>query len=234
MQKSFLYLLVIISSIFLTACEPNSTQTGHKEIKDPQGVLIPDTIFSDNYGYELRQSDKACLADTQRLICEFGVTQIAILGFPMDELILDKSIRIKDTLYTQGDYQWRGQELALTDGSMVYLEGNFVDEGDPGNQLPISTVNRIRVESPAFETVEGIKVGMPLSELKQKLSEEQFVAIYIPSANMVDITLPEQSGLHFNVPLNVEVDLEEGYLGKEISTQLIPDSARIHSIVVAF
>jgi hypothetical protein len=234
MQKSFLYLLVIIGSLFFTACEPNSTQSSNKEIKDPQGVLIPDTIFSDNYGYALRKADKTCLADTQRLICEFGVTQIAILGFPMDELILDKSIRIKDTLYIQGGYQWRGQELALTDGSMVYLEGNFVDEGDPGNQLPISIVNRIRVESSQYETVEGIKVGMPFSELKQKLSEDQYVAIYIPSVGMVDITLPELSGLHFNVPLNVEVDLEEGYQGKEISTQFIPDSAQIHSIVVAF
>jgi len=75
---------------------------------------------------------------------------------------------------------------------------------------------------------------MPFSELKQKLSEDQYVAIYIPSVGMVDITLPELSGLHFNVPLNVEVDLEEGYQGKEISTQFIPDSAQIHSIVVAF
>lgn len=234
MQKSFLYLLVIISCFGLASCEDKPSQTAQVDVKDVNGVSIPDTIYSDNYGYALSLSDKRCLADSQYTICEFGLTYIGILGFPLDELKFEENIEVQDTLYTQGGYQWRGKELELEDGSKIFLEGNFVDEGDPANQLPVSSVNRIRVESPLYKTVDGVQVGQTFGALKATLSEEKMVAIYIPSAKMVDLTLPESSGLHFNLPLEAEVELQEGYQGIEIKTSLIPDSTRIHSIVVAF
>jgi hypothetical protein len=234
MQKSFLHLLVIIFSLLFAACNSKTAESGQKEVKNNQGVSIPDTIYSDNYAYALSLADKKCLADSQYLICEFGVTHIGSLGFPLDELEFEAEVKIKDTVFTQGGYQWRGKEIILADGSSVHLEGNFVDEGDPANQLEVSTVNRIRVESPLYQTPEGIKVGLSFGELKALIDEEQIVAIYIPSAKMVDLTVPEVSGLHFNLPLDTEIELQEGYQGKEIKIDIIPIQTPIHSIVVAF
>lgn len=218
----------------LAACDSKIHESGQTVIKDKYGISIPDTIYSDNYGYGLTLADKQCLADSQYFICEFGVTNIATLGFPLDELIFAENIEVKDTLFTQGGYQWRGKEILLGDGSKVHLEGNFVDEGDYQNQLPISSVNRIRVESSRYKTAEGIHVGQTFGELKKLLKGENIVAIYIPALKMVDLTLPDISGLHVNLPLDQDVKLQEGYQGIEIQTKLIPDETPIHSIVVAF
>lgn len=234
MQKSFLQLFFIISGLLFVACDPKIPGAEQTEVKNHHGASMPDTIYSDNYAYALSLADKKCLADSQYLICEFGVTHIGTLGFPLDELEFEAEVKIKDTLFTQGGYQWRGKEVVFPDGSSVHLEGNFVDEGDPANQLEVSTVNRIRVESPLYQTPAGIKVGLSFGELKALIDEEQIVAIYIPSAKMVDLTVPEVSGLHFNLPLDTEIELQSGYQGKEIQINIIPDQTPIHSIVVAF
>ncbi len=234
MQKSYLYFLAIMITLLVIACDTNITKDGNDPIKNSQGIIMPDTIFSDNYGYALSENDKKCLADSQNLICEFGLANIAMLGFPMDELDLPAELMVQDTLYTQGGYQWRGKELFFSDSGKIFLEGNFVQEGDPTNQLPISNINRIRVETSLFQTTEGIRVGQTFGELKSILKAAKFEAIYIPSEKMVDLTVSELTGLHFNLRLSLEVEMQEGFLGKEIESSLIPDETRLHSIVVAF
>jgi hypothetical protein len=230
-MKKYISLLIILGSLFGGL----GCQSEEKEQQEAVTSFAPDTIFSEQYAYLLKADDKSCLESAENIICEWGVASRFLLGQNLDELdFTGQQVTVKDTLYTQSGYQWRGKEIAYPEGGQIVLEGQFVDEGDPGQQLPLSTLNRIRVESPAFATQSGLKVGDPFSKLAQTYPDSLFVAIYIPSIEMVDLTIPKLSGLHYNLPLKLEVELEEGYQGMEISTDMIPDTTRLQSIVIAF
>lgn len=68
-----------------------------------------------------------------------------------------KGMTMKDSLATQGEFEWRVARLAAK-GGFIYLEEDFfLHEG----------INRIRIESDQFRLANGLKVGMTVEDLRQ-------------------------------------------------------------------
>lgn len=198
MKQTHLWQLCLaICLMAFSACTPASTE--RSKLEDKTG--IPDTLYFGDQPIPLSQGDSTCLAQPAA-ICEYGL-QIAFLGMPLSALhVDDEGVQITDRKFSEGGYEWMGKEISFPDGGTIMLEGEFVDEGDPAQRLPNSTINRIRIESEQFHTLNGISVGSAIAELRSQYPDSAFRAYYIPDYQMIDISLPELSRIHFNIPGN--------------------------------
>ncbi|GAB3822843.1 hypothetical protein [Pontibacter rugosus] len=79
---------------------------------------------------------------------------------------------------------------------VVYTEADF------GSDKPTPTVKQIQVNSPQFQTPEGISTGKPLSEIRQKYSQLEPLAYYQNDAKQrVYLYDSQPEGITFEVAL---------------------------------
>lgn len=98
----------------------------------------------------------------------------------------------RDTLFSEGGYEWRGILLEAEHGTVLVEEGFFGEH----------KINRIRVESDKFRTKFDIKVGDPVSRLQQMSVE--WILIPLPEYGKVDIYSESHPSFHFLVPWEAE------------------------------
>ena len=159
----------------------------------------------------------------------------APLGVPLDSLDLPVGSTIEEVLNTEGGYQWRAMNVFLPNGEKAIIEGDFVDEGDPGDKLPTSAVNRVLVDGPEYVSPEGIRVGQSLSDLKNTFGDSSLVAVYIADYQSIDVFAPGVNRLHFNLSdPSRSVAKAARDSTKEVPLDIIPEESKIVSIVVSF
>ena len=96
--------------------------------------------------------------------------------------------QLRDTLFREGEYEWRAAIVDYGSKGKVYLEDGFWAEG---------MINRIRVESPKFRVkgAEKIRVGMSWEEVRPQGQAWQM--IYLPDYGLVDVFSDEFPRMHF-------------------------------------
>ncbi|MEM6262557.1 MAG: hypothetical protein AAGI38_08625, partial [Bacteroidota bacterium] len=205
------------------------------EEKAPKEEQLPDEPMEDTSGAEgmvLNEEDAKCLQQPN-MICEVGVTSTYIGGpMPGEEV---KGMEFKsDTLFEAEGFEWRGRIYTAVDGGEVLVEGEYVDAGDPGGRLPTTPVNRIQVRSAAMKTADGVYVGQSYQKFRQQLqvADSSISAIYNPDYGVVDISVLD-SYLHYNFPLQIEVEVTEEGLGfARLDPSSLPQDMTLESIVV--
>ncbi|MEM7509643.1 MAG: hypothetical protein AAF388_01840 [Bacteroidota bacterium] len=104
-----------------------------------------------------------------------------------------KGYSTRDTLFSEGDFSWRGLYLSYPEG-YVLLEEDFSQAGMPAQGF----INRIRIETPQEKVLNSLQVGMSVRELKSFASK--WYVLYLEDYEMVDISSEQLTGLHFLVP----------------------------------
>ncbi|MEM7368247.1 MAG: hypothetical protein AAF587_06560 [Bacteroidota bacterium] len=119
------------------------------------------------------------------------------LGQFLGSVLLEgEDVRVEDSVEQKGGYVWVTRNLHLKTAS-VLLEGNFIDENlVTDSLLQESTINRIRIHDPAFQTSQGVGIGSTVKELIEHLGEESLGITPIPDFGYVDLQLG-QSHIHF-------------------------------------
>lgn len=102
----------------------------------------------------------------RKLITTHGI-YAARLGQDMPEWGVEevKGIPALDTVFTEGDFEWRVTRLDYKKGA-VFVEEDFYNSGN---------VSRIRVETPELRLRNGMHVGMAVSDLS-KLKQHWFIS----------------------------------------------------------
>jgi hypothetical protein len=159
----------------------------------------------------------------------------ARLGMPVDSMLLPSESSIEEELVTQEGYQWRVLTVFLPDGRKAIIEGDFVDEGDPGGKLPFSNINRVQVDGPEWKSPEGVAVGQSLQDLRQAYGDSALVATYIPDYEVIDVSLPGVSRIHYNLsdPTGAVAEAAENRIA-QIPASAIPGNSKIVSIVISY
>ncbi|MEM9986987.1 MAG: hypothetical protein AAF804_17990 [Bacteroidota bacterium] len=136
-------------------------------------------------------------------------------------------IGMRDTLEHANGYIWLSRILDLQDGQII-LDGDFIDDRQATQALiDGSQVNRIRIESPSFETQEGLKVGSTFAELMKAFRDSTLYIDPLPDYQMLQVQVPNMGMFYlFEEPKL----LENGQL--EISPGDLPSDLPIRAIVV--
>lgn len=177
-------------------------------------------------------SEDADQANMEFVLSEEGLPFVT-LGASLDSLQFPKGSTVEEELITQGGYHWRVLTVFLPGDKKIKIDGDFVDEGDPAGKLSQSKVNRIHIDNDAYPTQDGIKVGDSFADLIEKYGKENLEIIYIPAYEVIDISAPNSSRLHFNLNDNTGeiADFAGGEI-VEIPAEKVSLESNIISIVV--
>ncbi|MEZ4685049.1 MAG: hypothetical protein R3B47_03010 [Bacteroidia bacterium] len=159
----------------------------------------------------------------------------AVLGAPIDSMKLPADATTEEELVSQEGYQWRVLTVFLPDGRKAIIEGDFVDEGDPGGKLRNSNINRVQVDGPDWQSPEGIRVGQSLEDLVQAYGDSALMATWIPDYEVIDVSLPGISRIHYNLsdPSGKVAGLAQNNVA-QVGLSEIPMESNIVSIVISF
>jgi hypothetical protein len=159
----------------------------------------------------------------------------AQLGMPVDSLKLPEGSSVEEELVSQEGYQWRVLTVFLPDGRKAIIEGDFVDEGDPAGKLPFSNVNRVQIDGPEWQSPEGIKVGQSLGDLLRAYGDSTLFATYIPDYEVIDVSLPGLSRIHYNLSESTGVVAQATQNSiAQVPLSAIPETSKIVSIVISY
>ena len=157
----------------------------------------------------------------RKRISTAGIYQ-AQIGQEMPAAGLDnlKGVAAEDTLFSEGEYEWRVIKMKYNKGHV------FVEEDFYGSDR----VSRIRVETPELKMRNGLRVGMTVEDLRKKNS--QWIISPIPNFGLWDFYSREFPRIHFVVdaPEKSQEVGEEGWAGIKIA-DFAPES-EIKIIVV--
>ncbi len=179
---------VLLVAIFFSAL---SWSCGNEESSsEQQKDILPDSVNTDGMAN----------VDPRFLIQSQGLSFVN-LGQPLNELdtiVPDLGI-LQDTLVYDQDYVLATRTLTLDDG-VVVVEGEYIDENKVNNGIiASSSVNRVRIESPRFQTRNGLSVGMSVRDLKQMFPEEEFYINPIIGYDALDISGVFNTHIHYLV-----------------------------------
>ena len=121
----------------------------------------------------------------------------------------------RDTVFSEGDYSWRGTVLGAGDGQILVEEDFFGDQ----------RINRIRVESEKFRTREGLRVGDELSALKALASS--WYVTPLPEYGLTDLFSDTYPAYHFLVEW-----LPDDRMTDSLSIDMLSDTLPISGIVL--
>lgn len=120
-------------------------------------------------------------------ICEQGLG-LAPLG-TMVAIAAVEGVEPQDSIIAQEGYVWLTRTLPFTDGSVV-IEGQFIDERSYSDTLVSeSTINRIRISSPSFQTREEIRVGSTVLALQEQFPDSTFLVDAVPGFPVLQLRL---------------------------------------------
>lgn len=138
----------------------------------------------------------------------------------------DEAVEITDSLESQGGYLWLTRSIDLAEGRLL-IEGEFIDERVANDTLlSESKINRIRIESPSFRTMEGIRVGSTTADLMKAFPNADMGLIPLTAYGLMDVQ-PDSSHIHFLIPLPENLP-EEG----PISPEMLPADGEVRMIVI--
>jgi hypothetical protein len=105
-------------------------------------------------------------AGKKKLITTHGI-YAARIGQDMPEWGIEavKGIPAQDTVFAEGDFEWRVTRLDFKKGA-VFVEEDFYQSGQ---------VSRIRVETPELRLRNGMRVGMSVADLA-KLKQHWYIS----------------------------------------------------------
>ena len=147
-------------------------------------------------------------------------------NFDLNEFSID---RVEDSLEERGGYKWLTRTVHLDSGVLV-LEGNFIDERQFNDlQLEFSTLNRLRVGSPHFQTAEGVSVGKSMADLLAANEGKDFRVTVLPSNGLVDLEDPEG---HIHYLIEADQTVFSVILEQANRLSVIPPENLIKFIVV--
>jgi hypothetical protein len=196
------FTLLFALLLFLFACREEE-ENGESRLPDSQEEMpLPDSI--DTRGLAFAQLE-SYIADV----------------VPDTNLVLS----VADTVVNQGGYLWLVRTLHTSQGPIL-LEGEFIDDRIANDTLlSESRINRIRIESSLFQTRQQLRVGSPLSALRQHYPDSLISVTPIPGFDMVQVQAGEESLFYLifapKLATQPQVQLAE-----------LPADARIEAIVV--
>ncbi len=137
--------------------------------------------------------------------------------------------KVRDTLASGNGYIWIVRTLEFEDGEVI-IEGEFIDDRDiTQEKVDASTVNRIQVKSPAFETAQGLKVGSTFGELRETFADSTMYVDAIPEYKAVVVQV-QGLPLFFNF-IESTPELSTRTDGT-LTPEMIPADMEVASIVV--
>lgn len=137
--------------------------------------------------------------------------------------------KVRDTLASGNGYIWIVRTLEFEDGEVI-VEGEFIDDRDiTQEKVDASTVNRIQVKSPAFETAQGLKVGSTFGELRETFADSTMYVDAIPEYKAVVVQV-QGLPLFFNF-IESTPELSTRTDGT-LTPEMIPANMEVASIVV--
>ena len=136
---------------------------------------------------------------------------------------------VEDSVENQGGYVWMTRTYHFEKGKIV-LEGEFLDERQTNDTLlSASTINRLRIESPIFQTKENIHVGSLLSSLSAAYGDSLLQAQALLDYERIQVQAAD-SRLIFLI--NDPGNELSGKLGETPVISQLPEDVAISAIVV--
>jgi hypothetical protein len=168
--------------------------------------------------------------DELEVICEDGLALVPLGGFVAEVQREDLAAKqVQDSLESGNGFEWISRTLHFDQGRIV-VEGEFIDDRYSNDTLlSESRINRVRIESPRFRTVRGIRVGSPVSALLAAHPEGKFQVDPLPSYQAFQVRLPG-SHIYYLVG-DLEGEASEKSLA-EYTLATLPPDAPIIAIVV--
>lgn len=155
-----------------------------------EDLILPDSV----------NTEGMATVSSQYQIQSLGLAFVD-LGQPLNEMdtIIPGLGVLQDTLMYDQGYFLATRTLHLDDGSIV-IEGEYIDEAQVNDTLIAeSSVNRVRIETPSFQTQKGISVGMPVGILSQRFPEMEFYINPLINYQALDITGAFDTHIHYLV-----------------------------------
>ena len=221
MNKSNILFLTLIL-LALIACK-NESQENEQEDQ-----FLPDSINTEGMS-EAEKAEIECLTHTD-YICESGLFFARLGDYVADVQASElKEATIEDSVVSENGYDWVVRTLALEEGRVI-VEGEFVDQRESNDTILSATrVNRLRIESPLFQTSDNVRVGDKIEKIADLYSNDGFQIISIPDYEVINIQV---TGRKFHYHLSDKGNKIADSLGEGFSISDLPQEAIISAIVV--
>jgi len=233
-SSSFIFLIILSISLLLSSCQSEN----QKENKAKDAPVISDNTPEPEL---LTDKDKDCPLELNS-ICNRGLS-FAPLGLKIADLHVEEveGVVETDSLDYEMGYVRLNRSFMFVDGS-VLLEGSAIPEADANDELlSASNLSRIRIESPRFQTADGVRVGMSIQNLQEIYTGEEisiasfasvpefsgnpkyeFLMIYPEKHPNITYLMPDPGHQLYK---NAQVD--------EMELGMLPKAGKISSIVVS-
>lgn len=189
-----------------------------------EDLILPDSV----------NTEGMATVSSEFLIQSLGLAFVD-LGQPLNEMdtIVPGIGVLQDTLMYDQGYFLATRTLHLDDGTIV-IEGEYIDEEEVNDTLIAgSSVNRVRIESPSFQTQKGIAVGMPLETLTNRFPGEEFYINPLLNYQALDITGAFDTHIHYLIqdPGN-EIARKAMIADQDITLKDLPADSELFAIVL--
>ncbi|MCB0839599.1 MAG: hypothetical protein KDE26_21155 [Bacteroidetes bacterium] len=176
-----LFFLSIFMMIALFSCKNDNQEKKQEE------EILPDSILNTEGMSEAEKAEYICLTHND-YICETGLFFVRLGDFIGDLQAEEiEGASISDSVVSESGYQWVVRTMQLPEGRII-VEGEFIDERQSNDTLLSNTrVNRLRIESPLFQTPDQLKVGDSVTRLLELYPEESFQVVSIPDYEVINI-----------------------------------------------
>lgn len=211
--------LVCLLTLLFSACGKEGGAP-----KNDEDLILPDSV----------NTEGMATVSSAFLIQSLGLAFVD-LGQPlneMDTIVPDLGI-LQDTLMYDQGYFLATRTLHLEDGVIV-IEGEYIDEEEVNDTLIAgSSVNRVRIESPSFQTQKGIAVGMPLQTLSARFPGEEFYINPMLNYQALDISGAFDTHIHYLIqdPGN-EIARKAMIENQDLTLSDLPADAPLFAIVL--
>lgn len=211
--------LIFLVALLFAACGKEGSAP-----KNDEDLILPDSV----------NTEGMATVSSEFQIQSLGLAFVD-LGQPLNEMdtIVPGLGVLQDTLMYDQGYFLATRTLHLEDGAIV-IEGEYIDEEEVNDTLIAgSSVNRVRIESPSFQTQQGISVGMPLQTLANRFPGEEFYINPLLNYQALDITGAFDTHIHYLIqdPGN-EIARKAMTASQEISLSDLPADSELFAIVL--
>lgn len=219
MNRTHTIMLLCFIAFLVSACGKEGGSP-----KTEEDLILPDSV----------NTEGMATVSSEFLIQSLGLAFVD-LGQPLNEMdtIVPGIGVLQDTLMYDQGYFLATRTLHLDDGTIV-IEGEYIDENEVNDTLIAgSSVNRVRIESPSFQTNKGIAVGMPLEILTNRFPGEEFYINPLLNYQALDITGAFDTHIHYLIqdPGN-EIARKAMTADQELTLKDLPADSELFAIVL--
>lgn len=213
--------LSFVVFLSVSSCAPDKQQETSPEQEEE---YLPDSTNTEGMAFT-----EECF-QLKNTICELGLDFVR-LGDSIHHISLDEIPEggWKDTIMNGSGYNWKSITLALGNGEIT-IEGDFVDERLPIENVYRAPVNRIRIETTEYQTVASLRVGSTVSDINSLYPDSLIQLTPIPSFEAIQVTTLD--GSHMNYIIADPGNQLSTQYGGQPTIQNLPSSSEISAIVV--